>query len=63
VQIDVNGSQTVAAIPTGLLPILFGGGMVSAPLPSMFVVPTAWLVMRRRFGSALKSSICISVSV
>jgi Cu(I)/Ag(I) efflux system membrane protein CusA/SilA len=56
--------MTVAVILAGLLPILFGGGtgsevmsriaapmiggMVSAPLLSMFVVPAAWLLMRRR---------------
>jgi Cu(I)/Ag(I) efflux system membrane protein CusA/SilA len=57
-------AMTVAVILAGLLPILFGGGtgsevmsriaapmiggMVSAPLLSMFVVPAAWLLMRRR---------------
>ncbi len=57
-------AMTVAVIIAGLLPILFGagtgsevmqriaapmvGGMVTAPLLSMFVVPAAYLVMRRR---------------
>ncbi len=61
-------AMTVAVILAGLLPILFGGGtgsevmsriaapmiggMVSAPLLSMFVVPAAWLLMRRRGGDA-----------
>jgi copper/silver efflux system protein len=61
-------AMTVAVILAGLLPILFGGGtgsevmsriaapmiggMVSAPLLSMFVVPAAWLLMRRRGGGA-----------
>jgi copper/silver efflux system protein len=60
-------AMTVAVILAGLLPILFGGGtgsevmsriaapmiggMVSAPLLSMFVVPAAWLLMRRRVAA------------
>ncbi len=57
-------AMTVCVILAGLLPILLGagtgsevmqriaapmvGGMVSAPLLSMFVVPTVFLLMRRR---------------
>jgi Cu(I)/Ag(I) efflux system membrane protein CusA/SilA len=57
-------AMTVAVILAGLLPILFGhgagsevmsriaapmiGGMLTAPLLSMFVVPAAYLLMRRR---------------
>jgi len=55
---------TTAVILAGLLPIVWGtgtgsevmqriaapmlGGMVTAPLLSLFVVPAAWLLMRRR---------------
>jgi copper/silver efflux system protein len=64
-------AMTVAVILAGLLPILWGGGtgsevmsriaapmiggMVSAPLLSMFVVPVAWLLMRRRGGGVSRS--------
>ncbi|PKO73655.1 MAG: CusA/CzcA family heavy metal efflux RND transporter, partial [Betaproteobacteria bacterium HGW-Betaproteobacteria-17] len=57
-------AMTVAVIVAGLLPIMFGsgtgsevmrriaapmvGGMVSAPLLSLFVVPAAYWLMRRR---------------
>jgi Cu(I)/Ag(I) efflux system membrane protein CusA/SilA len=57
-------AMTVAVILAGLLPILWGsgsgsevmariaapmiGGMVTAPLLSMFVVPAAWWLMRRK---------------
>ncbi len=57
-------AMTVAVIIAGLLPILVGsgagsevmsriaapmiGGMITAPLLSMFVIPAAWLLMRRR---------------
>ncbi|MBA3589130.1 efflux RND transporter permease subunit [Methylibium sp.] len=57
-------AMTVAVIIGGLLPIMFGGGtgsevmqriaapmvggMVTAPLLSMFVVPAVYLLMRRR---------------
>ncbi|HEY1448638.1 MAG TPA: CusA/CzcA family heavy metal efflux RND transporter, partial [Caulobacteraceae bacterium] len=57
-------AMTVAVIVAGLLPILFGhgtgsevmsriaapmiGGMLTAPLLSMLVVPAAYLLMRRR---------------
>jgi hypothetical protein len=57
------GRKTVAVIPAGLMPNLLDGGMVSAPLLSMFVVPAAWLLMRRRGAPALPSSSRISVSV
>jgi Cu(I)/Ag(I) efflux system membrane protein CusA/SilA len=55
--------MTVAVIIAGLLPIMFGsgtgselmrriaaprvGGMMTAPLLSMFVVPVAYLLLRR----------------
>jgi len=57
-------AMTVAVIIAGLLPIMYGsgtgsevmqriaapmvGGMVTAPLLSMFVIPAAYLLMRRR---------------
>lgn len=57
-------AMTVAVIMAGLLPVLFGhgtgsevmtriaapmvGGMVSAPLLSMFVIPAAWWLLHRR---------------
>ncbi|MCT8178182.1 efflux RND transporter permease subunit [Variovorax sp. CY25R-8] len=57
-------AMTVAVVMAGLLPILWGsgtgsevmtriaapmvGGMVSAPLLSMLVVPAAWYLLRRR---------------
>jgi Cu(I)/Ag(I) efflux system membrane protein CusA/SilA len=64
-------AMTVAVVMAGLLPILLGsgtgsevmtriaapmvGGMVTAPLLSMLVVPAAWyLVHRRRFASAAR---------
>jgi len=56
-------AMTVAVIISGLLPIMFGtgtgsevmqriaapmvGGMITAPLLSMFVIPAAYLLMRR----------------
>jgi Cu(I)/Ag(I) efflux system membrane protein CusA/SilA len=56
-------AMTVAVIVAGLLPILIGsgagaevmsriaapmiGGMLTAPLLSMFVIPAAYLLMRR----------------
>ena len=63
-------AMTVAVVIAGLLPILWGsgtgsevmsriaapmvGGMVTAPLLSMLVVPAAWyLVRRRRIGKPL----------
>jgi Cu(I)/Ag(I) efflux system membrane protein CusA/SilA len=61
-------AMTVAVIIAGLLPILWGsgtgseimsriaapmiGGMVSAPLLSLFVLPAAYLLMRRRQAPA-----------
>src|SRR5256884_8882000 len=68
-------ARTVAVIVAGLLPIMWGsgtgsevmrriaapmvGGMITAPLLSMFVIPAAYLLIRRqrwiaptrRFGS------------
>ena len=57
-------AMTVAVVMAGLLPILWGsgtgselmtriaapmvGGMVTAPLLSMLVVPAAWMLMQRR---------------
>jgi Cu(I)/Ag(I) efflux system membrane protein CusA/SilA len=57
-------AMTVAVIIAGLLPIMFGGGtgsevmqriaapmvggMITAPLLSMFVIPAAYLLIRRR---------------
>ncbi|MDX2219224.1 MAG: CusA/CzcA family heavy metal efflux RND transporter, partial [Burkholderiales bacterium] len=62
-------AMTVAVILAGLFPILWGsgtgsevmqriaapmvGGMITAPLLSMFVIPAAYLLMRRR-------SLCVS---
>jgi Cu(I)/Ag(I) efflux system membrane protein CusA/SilA len=61
-------AMTVAVILAGLLPILWGsgtgsevmqriaapmvGGMVTAPLLSMLVIPSAYLLLRRRSGAA-----------
>jgi Cu(I)/Ag(I) efflux system membrane protein CusA/SilA len=61
-------AMTVAVILAGLLPIMFGtgtgsevmqriaapmvGGMITAPLLSMFVIPAAYLLMRRRRGGS-----------
>ncbi|HEY8326901.1 MAG TPA: efflux RND transporter permease subunit [Rhodanobacter sp.] len=60
-------AMTVAVVMAGLLPILWGsgtgsevmtriaapmvGGMVTAPLLSMLVVPAAWYLLRRRGGA------------
>src|SRR5258706_3307518 len=57
-------AMTVAVIIAGLLPIMFGsgtgsevmrriagpmvGGMVTAPLLSMFMIPAAYFLLRRR---------------
>jgi Cu(I)/Ag(I) efflux system membrane protein CusA/SilA len=62
-------AMTVAVILAGLLPIVLGsgtgsevmsriatpmlGGMVTAPLLSMLVVPAAWWLMRRPRGPAV----------
>ncbi|MDM0086942.1 MULTISPECIES: efflux RND transporter permease subunit [unclassified Variovorax] len=61
-------AMTVAVVMAGLLPILWGhgtgsevmtriaapmvGGMVSAPLLSMLVVPAAWYLLHRRTASS-----------
>jgi Cu(I)/Ag(I) efflux system membrane protein CusA/SilA len=65
-------AMTVAVIIAGLLPIMWGtgtgsevmqriaapmvGGMISAPLLSMFVVPAAYLLMRRRRTARAESA-------
>jgi Cu(I)/Ag(I) efflux system membrane protein CusA/SilA len=57
-------AMTVAVIIAGLIPIMWGsgtgsetmqriaapmvGGMITAPLLSMFVIPAAYLLLRRR---------------
>jgi Cu(I)/Ag(I) efflux system membrane protein CusA/SilA len=60
-------AMTVAVIIAGLLPVMWGtgsevmqriavsmvGGMITAPLLSMFVVPVVYLLIRRRRGSSL----------
>ncbi|MNT75615.1 Cation efflux system protein CusA [compost metagenome] len=64
-------AMTVAVIIAGLLPILWGsgsgseimsriaapmvGGMVTAPLLSLFVLPAAYRLMRRRHLSAVST--------
>ncbi|MBI3345753.1 MAG: efflux RND transporter permease subunit [Burkholderiales bacterium] len=66
-------AMTVAVVMAGLLPILFGhgtgsevmtriaapivGGMVTAPLLSMLVIPAAWYLRRRRGFKPLPSSV------
>ncbi len=66
-------AMTVAVILAGLLPIMFGsgtgsevmqriaapmvGGMITAPLLSMFVIPAVYLLLRRRRESALVTRI------
>ena len=66
-------AMTVAVILAGLLPIMFGtgtgsevmqriaapmvGGMITAPLLSMFVIPAVYLLMRRRRGPVAVASI------
>jgi copper/silver efflux system protein len=63
--------MTVAVIVAGLLPIMWGagtgsevmqriaapmvGGMLTAPLLSMFVIPAAYLLMRRRRAKQVES--------
>ncbi|MBA3506182.1 MAG: efflux RND transporter permease subunit, partial [Betaproteobacteria bacterium] len=65
-------AMTVAVIIAGLLPIMWGsgtgsevmqriaapmvGGMITAPLLSLFVVPAAYLLLRRRELRAIRSS-------
>src|ERR1700758_2902470 len=57
-------AMTVAVVLAGLIPIMVGhgagsevmqriaapmvGGMITAPLLSMFVIPAAWLLLQRR---------------
>ena len=57
-------AMTVAVVLAGLLPVMLGhgagsevmqriaapmvGGMVTAPLLSMFIIPAAWLLLQRR---------------
>jgi len=69
-------AMTVAVIVAGLLPIMLGqgtgsevmqriaapmiGGMVTAPLLSMLVVPAAWLLLQRRVLMGRKRSLPIS---
>jgi len=62
-------AMTVAVIIAGLLPVMWGtgsevmqriavsmvGGMITAPLLSMFVAPVVYLMIRRRRGSSLNS--------
>jgi len=66
-------AMTVAVIIAGLLPILVGsgagsevmrriaapmvGGMLTAPLLSMFVIPAAYLLMRRRSRSTTQGDV------
>jgi copper/silver efflux system protein len=66
-------AMTVAVVIGGLLPILWGsgtgsevmtriaapmvGGMVTAPLLSMFVMPAAWYLLRRRRRIALPAAV------
>jgi len=70
-------AMTVAVIIAGLLPILWGsgtgseimsriaapmvGGMVSAPLLSLFVLPAAYRLMRRRQLSAASGGLSTSI--
>jgi len=65
-------AMTVAVIIAGLLPIMFGsgtgsevmrriaspmvGGMITAPLLSMFVVPVAYLLLRRPRGVVVEQA-------
>ncbi len=69
-------AMTVAVIIAGLLPIMFGsgtgseimqriaapmvGGMISAPLLSMFVIPAAYLLMRRPRATRNKKDVSVS---
>ena len=70
--------MTVAVIIAGLLPILWGsgagsevmqriaapmvGGMITAPLLSMLVLPAAyWLMKRRRTGAARSPVVAMPV--
>jgi len=69
-------AMTVAVILAGLLPIMWGtgtgsevmqriaapmvGGMITAPLLSMFVIPAAYLLMRRRREGKASGSVAIA---
>jgi Cu(I)/Ag(I) efflux system membrane protein CusA/SilA len=71
-------AMTVAVVMAGLLPILWGsgtgsevmtriaapmvGGMVTAPLLSMLVVPAAWYLLRRRGDAGRVRSSAVSSS-
>ena len=71
-------AMTVAVILAGLMPIMWGtgtgsevmqriaapmvGGMISAPLLSMFVIPAAWLLMRRRRAASSPEAAPMQVS-
>lgn len=68
-------AMTVAVVMAGLLPILWGsgtgsevmtriaapmvGGMVTAPLLSMLVVPAAWYLLRRRSARSHSSPVSL----
>jgi Cu(I)/Ag(I) efflux system membrane protein CusA/SilA len=70
--VDPTTPSTVAVIIAGLLPILLGsgtgseimsriaapmvGGMITAPLLSLFVIPAAYRLMRRRMCTSTFSS-------
>ncbi len=70
-------AMTVAVILAGLFPIMYGegtgsevmqriaapmvGGMLSAPLLSMFVIPAAYLLMRRARGERKASKLPLSL--
>ena len=71
-------AMTVAVILGGLLPIMWGtgtgsevmqriaapmvGGMITAPLLSMFVIPAVYLLMRRRAGGPRQATALSAVS-
>jgi Cu(I)/Ag(I) efflux system membrane protein CusA/SilA len=70
--------MTVAVILAGLAPIMWSegagaeimqriaapmiGGMITAPLLSMFVIPAAYLLMRRRRAEPLPAPVSSAVS-
>ncbi|GAB3627625.1 cation transporter [Pandoraea terrae] len=71
-------AMTVAVVLAGLIPIMVGhgagaevmqriaapmvGGMVTAPILSMFVIPAAWLLLqRRRLERAARSAFSLAV--
>ncbi len=65
-------AMTVAVVLAGLIPIMVGhgagsevmqriaapmvGGMITAPLLSMFVIPAAWFLLQRRRARKLDPS-------